>query len=65
MIAFILHFCRSKLIAPLLSVFAGKTVHSIAIKKPFLFSFNYFGSICNKGFGCLMDIKEHFGCQQT
>ena len=50
----------------MLSVFAGKTIHSIAIKKPFLFSLNYFGSICNKSgcFGCLMDIKEDFGCQQ-
>ena len=52
----------------MLSVFAGKTIHSIAIKKPFLFSLNYFGSICNKSlgvFGVLMDIKEHFGCKQT
>ena len=52
----------------MLSVFAGKTTHSIAIKKPFLFSLNYFGSIYNKSFmcfGCLMDIKEHSGCQQT
>ena len=31
----------------MLSVFAGKTIHSSAIKKPFLFSLNYFGSICN------------------
>ena len=53
----------------MLSVFAGKTIHSTAIKKPFLFSLNYFGSICNKSLGVLgvflMDIKEHFGCQQT
>ena len=35
----------------MLSVFAGKTIHSIAIKKPFLFSLNYFGSICNKSLG--------------
>ena len=53
MIAFILHFCRSKLIASMLSVFAGKTFHSIAIKKPFLFSLNYFGSICNMSLGVL------------
>ena len=38
----------------MLSVFAGKTIHSIAIKKPFLFSLNYFGSICNKSVGVLV-----------
>ena len=37
----------------MLSVFAGKTIHCIAIKKPFLFSLNYFGSICNKSSGVL------------
>ena len=37
----------------MLSVFAGKTIHSIAIKKPFMFSLNYFGSICNKTLGAL------------
>ena len=37
----------------MLSVVAGKTIHSIAIKKPFSFSFNYFGSICNKSLGVL------------
>ena len=37
----------------MLSVFAGKTIHSIAIKKPFLFSLNYFGCICNKYLGVL------------
>ena len=53
MIALILHFCRSKLIAPHAWVFAGKTIRFIAIKKPFLFSLNYFGSICNKSLGVL------------
>ena len=37
----------------MLSVFAGKTIHSIAIKKLFLFSLNYFGSKCNKPLGVL------------
>ena len=37
----------------MLSVFAGKTIHFIAIQKPFLFSLNYFGSICNKSWGVL------------
>ena len=41
----------------MLSVFAGKTIHFIAIKKPFFFFFffslNYFGSICNKSLGVL------------
>ena len=32
---------------------AGKTIHSNPIKKPFLFSLNYFGSICNKSLGVL------------
>ena len=35
----------------MLNVFAGKTIHSIAIQKPFLFSLNYFGSICNMSLG--------------
>ena len=33
----------------MLSAVAGKTIHSIAIKK----HFNYFGSICNKSLGVL------------
>ena len=37
----------------MLSVFAGRTIHSIAIKKPFLFYLNYFGSMCNKSLGVL------------
>ena len=44
----------------MLSVFAGKTIHSIAIKKPFSFSLNYFGSICNKSLGVL-GVKWTFG----
>ena len=41
----------------MLSVFAGKTIHSIAIKK-FLFSLNYFGCICNKYFGVKWTLKS-------
>ena len=46
----------------MLSVFAwtnGYTIHSIAIKICFLWTI-LFGC-----FGCLVDFKEHFGCQQT
>ena len=37
----------------MLSVLTGKTIHSIAIKKPVLFSLNYFGSMYNKSLGVL------------
>ena len=52
----------------MLSVFAGKTIHSIAIKKLFFVFFELFWLHMKQVFGCfgcLMDIKEHFGCQQT
>ena len=53
----------------MLSVFAGKTIHSIATKKPVLFSLNYFGSMSNKSLGVLCvewTLKSILvGCQQT
>ena len=39
--------------APCLVHLQEKLIHSIAIKKPILFSLNYFGSICNKSLGVL------------
>ena len=53
--------------APCLVSLQEKLFVPLPSKKPFLFSLNYFGSICNKSgcFGCLKNIKEHFGCQQT
>ena len=61
MISSILHFCRSKVTcAPCLVALREimDTIHSIAIKRPFVFSLNYFGSICNKSLGVKWTLKS-------
>ena len=53
MIAFILHFCQSKLIAPHAKCLCRKNYLFHCHQKVFFVFIDLFGSICNKSLGVL------------